>query len=49
MSEETKVLFGACRFCGQTQTVNEDEVLDIIRHTGVDGEKAKKHCSNPLL
>lgn len=41
MSEETKILYGACRFCGQTQTVNEDEVLDIIRHTGVDGEEAK--------
>ena len=40
MSEE-KILYGACRFCGQTQTVNEDEVLDVIRQTGAEGEDAK--------
>lgn len=50
MSEESKMLYGACRFCGQTQTVDEDEVLEIIRQTGAEGEDAKniaatRHCS----
>ena len=49
MSEESKMLYGACRFCGQTQTVDEDEVLEIIRQTGAEGEDAKniaatRHC-----
>lgn len=39
MSKE-KVLYGACRFCGQSQIVSEDEVLDVIRQTGVEGEEA---------
>ena len=48
MSEE-KILYGACRFCGQTQTVNEDEVLDVIRQTGAEGGRRKEYCRNPLL
>ena len=40
MSEENKETYGACRFCGQTSIVSEDELLHVVANILCDAEHA---------
>lgn len=40
MSEENKETYGACRFCGQTSIVSEDELLHVVANRLCDADHA---------